>query len=54
MTDIVERLRKALRFWGQHANSCASNVYLTSNPPKRQPCDCGLAKALSHSAGEST
>ena len=38
----VERLRAALRTYGQHASSCRSLVYLTSMPPKRQACDCGL------------
>ena len=54
--DAAERerdaLREALRRYGQCSYSCASNVVLTSLPPKRQPCDCGYRAALTanHSA----
>ena len=47
-----DALREALRRYGQCSYSCASNVILTSLPPKRQPCDCGYRAALTanHSA----
>ena len=35
-----------LRQYGQHLPMCRSNVLLTSMPPQRQPCDCGLDAAI--------
>ena len=37
--------RAALQAYGMHHAYCQSNVYLTSNPPKLQPCNCGLDAA---------
>jgi FtsZ-binding cell division protein ZapB len=41
-----ERLRAALKRHGAHDGNCDALTLLTSNPPLRRPCNCGLAAAL--------
>lgn len=40
------KLREALRRHGAHDDRCAHLTLLTSNPPRRLPCDCGLTAAI--------
>ncbi len=46
LRDDAERLRSALRVHGAHSSSCDILMLLTSDPPLRKPCSCGLAAAL--------
>ena len=48
----VKDAAAALRQYGQHLPMCRSNVLLTSMPPQRQPCDCGLNVAIDAAQGE--
>jgi len=48
MTDreIMQQALKALRGYGAHSPMCDYLVLLTSLPPQRKPCSCGLSKAI--------
>ncbi len=40
----VKRLREDLKLYGEHKDYCG--VRWTLESPKREPCDCGLKRAL--------
>ena len=43
MQAEIDRLRKALKLYGDHLSSC--DVRWTLESPKWQPCDCGFEEA---------
>lgn len=48
MTDreIMKQALEALRTYGAHAPNCERLMLLTSLPPQRKPCSCGLVAAI--------
>lgn len=52
LLEEVRALRTALRQHGAHSATCDIMFLLTSDPPQRHPCSCGLAAALAGVAPE--
>lgn len=48
MTDreLFEQALKALQSYGAHTPNCDYLMLLTSLPPQRKPCSCGLVAAI--------
>ena len=44
--EAMKQALEALEIYGAHAGMCDQLVLLTSNPPMRKPCSCGLHKAI--------
>ena len=44
--EAMKQALEALDIYGAHAGMCDQLVLLTSNPPIRKPCSCGLHKAI--------
>ena len=49
MTTLRQAAKQALetlRAYGSHASNCDHLILLTSLPPQRKPCSCGLVASI--------
>jgi hypothetical protein len=51
---VIEELLEALKQHGAHHGNCDYMILLTSLPPMRKPCSCGLHAAIAKATGEKT
>lgn len=47
LSDAAQAALEALQTYGSHAPNCDHLVLLTSLPPQRKPCSCGLGANIS-------
>jgi hypothetical protein len=52
--DQRDALLEALKQHGAHHGNCDYMILLTSLPPMRKPCSCGLHAAIAKATGEKT
>ncbi len=52
--DLNGELLEALKQHGAHHGNCDYMILLTSLPPMRKPCSCGLHAAIAKATGEQT
>jgi hypothetical protein len=50
--DLNGELLEALKQHGAHHGNCDYMILLTSLPPMRKPCSCGLHAAIAKAEGE--
>jgi hypothetical protein len=51
---VNQELLEALKQHGAHHGNCDYMILLTSLPPMRKPCSCGLHAAIAKATGEKT
>jgi hypothetical protein len=51
---VNAELLEALKQHGAHHGNCDYMILLTSLPPMRKPCSCGLHAAIAKATGEKT
>ena len=44
--EVIEQALETLRAYGSHASNCNHLMLLTSLPPQRKPCSCGLVASI--------
>ena len=46
LRQAAEQALEALKAYGSHASNCDHLMLLTSLPPQRKPCSCGLVASI--------
>ena len=46
LRQTAEQALEALKAYGSHASNCNHLMFLTSLPPQRKPCSCGLVNSI--------
>jgi len=44
--ELAEQALEALKVYGSHTSNCDHLIFLTSMPPQRKPCSCGLVASI--------